>query len=220
MFPVECFKSDDPTRIEAVKYYILLNKKLLQELSKVEYEKFCDFLRTEGKTVLREMEKDGSDAKLYELLADIEKKLPYVKRLKEFTSLDDKVKWLHKEFAKIKVKKDFENITDNIVSLKRQRILAGQYDEMQRVITKYRDALDSYQYIKAVGNNSTEFNRLRAKGASLGKEEFLNGFISTAEELKEELKELRADAFNKMIDYYVAELQSLLEQDASLLYDK
>ncbi len=212
MFPVECFDVGDPNKIEAVKYYLELNKKLLKQFSAKE-SAFLEFLKTEGKDVLKQMAQTTSNTELYELLARIECELPYADKLQQYQTIEQKVQCLHKELAKHQYREERESL-DRKTSLKIQRGLDKEYDELQALIVKYRDAVANLNYIKRVGMDDEALTALYSKNTTVSKEQFVENFKLTVEGIKQEVKELRQQVFEKMRDYHVKEMVNFLEHEA------
>lgn len=213
MFPIECFNVGDPNKIEAVKYYIELNKQLIKLSSVKEHAKFLDFLKTEGKDILKQMTTASSDEQLYELLEKIEWVLPHAEKLQQYDRIEQKVQCLHKELAKYQYKKERESL-DRKTSLKIQRSLDKEYDELEALIAKYRDAVANLNYIKSVSMDDTSLAMLYAKNPNIPKEQFVENFKLTVEDIKQEVKELRQQVFTKMREYYVKEMVNFLEHEA------
>ena len=65
MYPIDCFNALSSDKLEAVKYFIDLNKFFLKETSLEDYERFSEYLKGAGKDVLLDISKETDDKKLY-----------------------------------------------------------------------------------------------------------------------------------------------------------
>ena len=68
MYPIECFNLADSNKVEAVRYYIELNKQFLKETSKEEYEVFADFLKGTGKDIMLKLSEAKTTREMVTLL--------------------------------------------------------------------------------------------------------------------------------------------------------
>ena len=139
MYPIDCFDVLDASRMEAVRYYIDLNKKFLKETSREEYELFAEFLKGEGKDIMHQMAGTLTKKDFVNLFKKLEKQLPYAKELAKSKTFEEKISYLHTVSAKLRVSE--EKLTESYSSvLKKQRAMAGEYDELQETVRKYRDS--------------------------------------------------------------------------------
>ena len=212
MYPIDCFEILEPCKMEAVRYYIDINKKFLKETSREEYESFSEFLKGEGKDIMQAMLAVKTNKELYALLLKIEKALPYYKELSKAKTFENKIAFIHRAFAKLRIEDELKEKSYSQV-LKMQRQMALDYDVLQDTVAKYRDNAVSYEEIKEQLKDSKTMAQLLANSKGFSSADVINGIKSSLEQKKETLKEKRAEAFNKISEYYIKEQVYVLEQE-------
>ena len=211
MFPVECFIPDSMFKMEAVRYYITLNKELLKQSFRSDYVRYIDFLTAQAKSILEKISASQDIDEMYALLSELESALPYAKILCEYTTLNEKINYLHKELAKLELKESSGFVPDRKSSLRIQRDLDREYDELQKLIAKYKDMVSNVQYLKSVSPES--LGAICAKGGKMDKSEFAKVFKQRLEESASNLKQFRTDTFKAIRTYYVREIANLLQHE-------
>ncbi|MBQ9786027.1 MAG: hypothetical protein IJW25_01005 [Clostridia bacterium] len=203
MFPIECFSAENADKMEAVRYYIELNKEFLKETSKEDYELFADFLKGTGKDVMLLMKDAKTDKELYSLLKKLESVLPYKTSIAKLETLEKKVNAITKEFAKILVKEQSVSYT-RLKGLNKQRELAEEYDNLFETINKYKTILREYNDFKENVTNQTALKQVFA--SKLANVKDLSAVLkSAAENLSIKVKQTRAEAFKKIREHNVNE---------------
>ena len=211
MYPIDCFDVFDSSKMEAVRYYLDLNKKFLKETSREEYELFAEFLKGSGKDIFMQIEKATTNKELFSFFLKLEKQLPYAKDLAKAKTFEEKTSYLHTAFAKLRVNE--EKLTESYSSvLKKQRAMAGEYDELQDTVGKYRDIAVSYEEIKAQLKNIKTMSQVISSRKNMSVSEVLETIKTSLDQKKETLKEKRAEAFDKISEYYIKEQVYVLEQ--------
>lgn len=212
MYPIKCFNVSNEDKIEAVRYYIDLNKSYLKEISKEEYELFVEYLKGEGKEILEKMKEAKTEKELYLYLNRIESVLPYAKNLSEYKSFDKKVNALHKEIANLSLR-DVE-FKHSVNALKQQRDLAEQYDALYRVVDKYKDYVRQYIFLRAkVSDMEAVQKAFSSKYGKVGMHELGDTIVNAVTKLSENLKASRKVAFEAVRDYSVKEQMYLITQE-------
>lgn len=215
MYPIDSFTADSPHKIEAIKYYVDLNKAYLKEVSKEEYEVFSEYMKGAGKDLLVQIVHAPCDADMEELLNKLDKALPYGAKLSSISGLENKVAAMHKEFAKLYMRSDIIP-SSRKEALKKQREIAGRYDDLTKTLNTYRDAVSNLDYVKTVARDKRIMQNVYSKvGGEKTFEEFAHEFRELADKALEDVKKLRADAFTKIREFGINEMMLVLEHDVT-----
>lgn len=211
MYPIECFAASNEDKIEAVRYYIDLNKTYLKEIAKEEYELFVEYLKGEGRDVLEAMKTAKTDRELYLCLNRIESNLPHAKSLKEYKTLDQKVGAIHKEMARLKLR---DASSSHLSAIRQQRAIAEEYDNLLESINKYKDAVREYNFLKSKMSDPAAVKAIFAsKLGGLGMSEIGGAIKNAIDQRAETLKAARKEAFDNVRDYNVKEQMYLITQE-------
>lgn len=212
MYPIENYKVNDPDKIEAIRYYLELNKTYLKEVSREEYELFAEYLKGEGKEIMFKIEKCETPKELDFLLKRIEKMLPYASKLSKFKTFEEKVNLIHNLLAKQFVKHD-EIQTSNQI-LNKQRKMAKEYDQLLEQVKEYQEVVLAYRELKEKLADTTMVRVIfKSKMASEGVNEIGNAIKNALEQKYAAVKEKRALVFNEIKNYYVKEQAYVMEQE-------
>lgn len=211
MYPIECFSAENSDKIEAVRYYIDLNKAFLKEISVEDYERFSEYMKGAGKDELNKLFSAKTNKEIYKILQNIEKNLPYASSLAVVSTLEDKVALLHKEMARLVVKGSKDIAVDRKSLLKKQRELATRYDDLLVTCNTYRDAVHTLQYLKDKLNDKETMNMLYAKkGSELGISDFAESLKRAMEDTNQKAKDARKLAFVALREYSIEEQVNLI----------
>ena len=213
MYPIECFTVDNANKLEAVRYYVELNKVYLKEVSAEHCDDFCNFMEEEGKALMSEISVASTSKKMYDVLKKIEAKLPYAAKIKKIPDFEQKCSAIHREYAKLYVNQLIGDV-DYKSLLKKQRELALEYDKLLDVVNTYQDAVENFNYVKEVARDKPQLIKLYEKnhgGKSFA--DFAVGFKESAHEFLEDLKTKRASAFDAIRGFYIKEMINMLEHD-------
>ena len=208
MYPIDCFNALSSDKLEAVKYFIDLNKFFLKETSLEDYERFSEYLKGAGKDVLLDISKETDDKKLYALLEKLEAVLPYCDALKG-KSFEQKNFVIYKEIAKNYVKVESY---DRKACLKKHRELAQLYDDAIVVCNKYRDTIYNQRYIRAMVESTEALNRL-CENHGKDKETIIRNLVKLATETNSKTREARIKAFELIREYGIKDAVHQLEQE-------
>lgn len=216
MYPIECFNLADSNKVEAVRYYIELNKQFLKETSKEEYEVFADFLKGTGKDIMLKLSEAKTTREMVTLLNKIDRELPYAKDLSKYKDFEQKITCMHKKLALIEMR-DLQNSNSASQVLKRQRQMASDYDKLLDNVKAYKDAVCVYTDLK---NSLKDENTIKAVFASrfgsMGAYDIAEAIKSSLEKKQAVVKEKRNLAFSGITDYFVKEQIHVLEQENAL----
>lgn len=208
MYPVECYDAQNQDKLEAVRYYVELNKAYLKEVSKEEYETFVEYMKGTGKDVLIKISSANSNEELNVLVEKIDINLPYGKILKGKT-FEEKLQAIYRQFAKNMKAEEYSAKT----SLKKQRELATLYDKTNDVCNAYKNAVNEQRYIKEAMNNRLGLLRMYFSKEQ-SPEEFKRNVTTLAEQTTAKTKEARKAAFALLMEYNIKdEAYRLLQQN-------
>ena len=216
MYPIDCYDVANQDKLEAVKYYVDVNKNFLKGFSAKDYDAFCEFMKNQGKDVMIQISEATDMQSLDALVSQIDAKLPYANELKGKT-FEQKLQVVYRKMAKVVALSgaDFDRKT----SLKKQRILAELYDEVVELCNKYRDAVNNRRYMRQTLENPEALNRLYA-GKGQDKETFISNLRKLADETSAQTKQARAVAFGAIRDYNVQEVACRMAQENAMLLAK
>lgn len=201
MYPIDCYSVENPDKIEAVRYFIYLNKELLKETSREEYELFAEFLKGEGKDIMAKIKDVKNQRELTILFNKIERALPYGASLAKVKGFESKISHLHRALAKVALGDDREHTAREL--LKMQRENAGEYDALIDSVGAYKDAVVVLRELKEKLADQAVVKQIFASGVVKGN---VTDALKEAMEQKMALvKEKRNVAFGTIKDYYVKE---------------
>lgn len=208
MYPVDNFNALSPDRMEAIRYYIDLNKYYLKETSKEDYENFLEFLTGAGKDILIKMSNETDEAKVYAMLEEIEKQLPYGGALigKKY---EKKLNVLYRELAKDKPKNE---TYDRKACLKKQRELAQLYDNAIVICGKYKDKINNQRQIRETILNPTAIARF-CKNNSTDRQIIIKNLFELEREEGRKVREARIKAFAIIRQYGIEDAIHQMEQE-------
>lgn len=213
MYPIDCFTEENTDKIEAVRYYIYLNKEFLKDTSREDYDNFIEFLKGVGKDILIEMSKAETNKELYTLLKKLEKGLPYKTALTKYSTLEDKINAIHKKFAKNLFASNKQKYSST-KSLVKQRELAEEYDNLQFILNSYKTNVREYNQFKSDICNENAIKQIFANktvDASIG--EMAEALKNAIDKYGLKVKESRNEAFDKIKQYNLNEQVYVLNQE-------
>ena len=214
MYPIDCFNVENDSKIEAVRYFIYLNKCYLKEVSREEYELFVEFLKGEGKDILLKMQNAKTDKELTTLFNKIVKALPYASKLAKVKGFEAKINEMHKVLAKLYIYESSKK--SNSAVLKKQREIATKYDNLLEDIKAYKDAFSVYLEIKGQFASRGVIKQLMAsKYAGATVEQVTESLKTAVDGFALKLKEKRNLAFEDIREYCVKEQLHMLEQEVT-----
>ena len=212
MYPIDNFKANDPDKIEAMRYYLELNKAYLKEVSREEYDVFAEFLKGEGKDIMLKIAEVKTDKELYSQLAKLEKALPYGKSLSKLKTFEQKVAEMHKILAKLFVRNDVVLSPKQVYQNQKQ--MAAQYDGLMEEIKSYRDALLSYRELKEKISNQSMIKHIFAnKMQQMDKGSVEDAIKNAMQQKHMDVKQKRASVLKNIREYNVKELAYVMEQE-------
>lgn len=211
MYPIDCYGVENIDNIEAVRYYIYLNKEFLKETSKEEYEVFAEFVKGEGKDIMSKIKEVKSQRELTILFNKLERALPYGTSLAKVKGFEGKIRHLHKCLAKLYLKGEEK---DNKQILKDQRKIANAYDSLIEDIDAYKDAVAGLRELKEKLKDQTVISQIfTSKLAGSGEQDIVETIKNAYEQKAKDVKEKRTVAFGSLKEYSVKEQIHLLEHE-------
>lgn len=208
MYPIDNFNVSSEDRLEAVKYYIDLNKYYLKEISKEGYERFAEFMKGAGKDIVIQISQEEDVNKVYALLEEMEKELPYGKTLigKKY---ERKLDTLYRELAKDMPKNE---TYDRKACLKKQRELAELYDKAIVICGKYKDKVCNHRQIRETLLNPSAINRF-CKNNPNDRDTIIKNLFGLERDAGLKAREARIKAFSVIRQYGIEDAIHQMEQE-------